>query len=43
MKQTNKETAKNPVVVIETSMGAIKAELWADKAPGTVANFLRYT
>ncbi|MDY7010348.1 MAG: peptidylprolyl isomerase [Planctomycetota bacterium] len=43
MKQTNKETAKNPVVVIETSMGAIKAELWADKAPKTVANFLRYT
>jgi len=33
----------NPVVVIETSMGTIKAELWADKAPLTVANFLRYT
>ena len=33
----------NPVVVIETSMGTIKAELWADKAPGTAANFLRYT
>jgi cyclophilin family peptidyl-prolyl cis-trans isomerase len=33
----------NPVVIIETSMGTIKAELWADKAPLTVANFLRYT
>jgi peptidyl-prolyl cis-trans isomerase B (cyclophilin B) len=37
--------AKNvpgPVVVIETSMGTIKAELWQDKAPQTVMNFLRY-
>ena len=34
--------AKNPVVVIETSMGTIKAELWLDKAPITVKNFLRY-
>ena len=33
----------NPVVVIETSMGTIKAELWSDRAPGTVKNFLRYT
>jgi len=32
----------NPVVVIKTSEGAIKVELWADKAPGTVKNFLRY-
>ena len=31
-----------PVVLIETSMGTIKAELWADKAPLTVANFLNY-
>jgi len=31
-----------PVVVIETSMGTIKAELWPDKAPITVKNFLRY-
>lgn len=38
------EAAKgNPVVIIETSKGTIKAELWADKAPITVANFLRYT
>ena len=34
--------AANTVVVIETSKGTIKAELWADKAPGTVANFLSY-
>ena len=32
----------NPVVVMETSKGTIKIELWADKAPITVANFLRY-
>jgi len=31
-----------PVVMIETSMGAIKAELWSDAAPVTVANFLAY-
>jgi cyclophilin family peptidyl-prolyl cis-trans isomerase len=34
---------KNPVVVIETSMGTIKVELFMDKAPVTVKNFLRYT
>lgn len=33
---------KNPVVVMETSMGSIKIELYADKAPGTVKNFLNY-
>lgn len=33
----------NPVVVMETSMGTVKIELWADKAPITVENFLRYT
>lgn len=32
----------NPVVVIDTSMGTIKAELYQDKAPITVKNFLRY-
>jgi peptidyl-prolyl cis-trans isomerase B (cyclophilin B) len=35
--------AANPVVVVETSMGTIKIELYADKAPVTVKNFLRYT
>jgi peptidyl-prolyl cis-trans isomerase B (cyclophilin B) len=33
---------KNPVVVVETSMGTIKIELFEDKAPGTVKNFLQY-
>jgi peptidyl-prolyl cis-trans isomerase B (cyclophilin B) len=33
---------KNPVVVMDTSMGKIKIELFADKAPGTVKNFLTY-
>jgi len=32
----------NPVVVIETSMGDMKVELYEDKAPITVKNFLRY-
>lgn len=32
----------NPVVVIETSLGAIKVELFADKAPITVKSFLQY-
>ena len=34
--------AANPVVVMETSEGTIKIELWADKAPKTVENFLAY-
>jgi cyclophilin family peptidyl-prolyl cis-trans isomerase len=29
-------------IVIETSRGTIRAELWADKAPVTVENFLTY-
>ncbi len=33
----------NPVVVMETNKGTIKIELWADKAPISAANFLRYT
>src|SRR5271170_6421489 len=32
----------NPVVVMETSMGTIKIELFEDKAPITVKNFLQY-
>ena len=32
----------NPTVVIQTAQGAITAELWADQAPITVANFLQY-
>ena len=34
--------AENPVVVMDTSMGTIKIELFADKAPVTVKNFLQY-
>ena len=36
------ETQTNPMVIIETSMGTIKAKLWTDKTPVTVANFLSY-
>jgi peptidyl-prolyl cis-trans isomerase B (cyclophilin B) len=32
----------NPVVLIDTSMGKIKVELYAKKAPKTVKNFLTY-
>jgi cyclophilin family peptidyl-prolyl cis-trans isomerase len=35
-------SSKNPVVVMDTNLGTIKIELYADKAPGTVKNFLRY-
>ncbi|HAU36600.1 MAG TPA: hypothetical protein DCX07_02645, partial [Phycisphaerales bacterium] len=34
--------AANPVITMETSMGTITAELWPDKAPKTVENFLAY-
>ena len=37
------KAADNPMVAIETSMGTIKVELFADKAPITVKNFLSYT
>ncbi len=33
---------KNPVVVMDTSLGKITLELYADKAPITVKNFLQY-
>ncbi|MGE4292877.1 MAG: peptidylprolyl isomerase [Desulfovibrio sp.] len=32
----------NPMVLMETSLGDILIELYEDKAPKTVANFLRY-
>jgi len=35
-------TVKNPRVVLETSKGKIVLELYADKAPKTVENFLTY-
>jgi len=31
-----------PLVRIQTTLGVIEAELYADKAPATVANFLKY-
>lgn len=33
----------NPMVILTTSLGDIKIELYPDKAPGTVQNFLEYT
>ena len=33
----------NPVVEMVTSLGTVRIELYADKAPKTVENFLRYT
>jgi len=36
------EAIAMPIVTIETSHGTITAELFADKAPATVANFLAY-
>mgnify|MGYP001591410473 CR=1 FL=1 len=34
--------AANPLVEMKTSVGAIRIELYADKAPKSVANFLQY-
>ncbi|MGA2262037.1 MAG: peptidylprolyl isomerase [Acidobacteriota bacterium] len=34
--------AKNPVATLETTMGTIEIELYADKAPITVNNFISY-
>ena len=34
--------ADNPTIVVETSMGSFEIELYADKAPKTVANILGY-
>ena len=42
MVAANAARAANPVVIVDTSMGAIKAELYEDKAPITVKNFLSY-
>jgi cyclophilin family peptidyl-prolyl cis-trans isomerase len=35
-------SAQNPVVVLDTSLGAITLELYPGKAPITVENFLKY-
>ena len=34
--------AANPVVVMETNMGTVKIELFEDKSPISVKNFLSY-
>jgi cyclophilin family peptidyl-prolyl cis-trans isomerase len=39
---SNTPSGPNPVVVMETSMGTVTMELFQDKAPITVANFLKY-
>lgn len=39
---SEKEKKENVMVEMETSKGTIKIELYADKAPLTVANFLEY-
>lgn len=36
------EQKKNPVVSMSTSMGEVRVELFADKAPITIKNFLDY-
>ncbi len=36
------KTSKNPVVIMETSMGNIKIELFQKEAPLSVKNFLSY-
>lgn len=38
----SKDAARNPLVKLETNMGDITIELWPDRAPITVANFLTY-
>lgn len=42
-KERSVTATANPVVKIETSKGTLTVELWPDKAPQTVANFLAYT
>ena len=37
------QNPNDPIVVMSTSMGDVKIELFKDKAPATVANFLAYT
>ena len=40
--KTQPQASPNPVVLLETTMGAIKIELYQSKAPITVKNFLDY-
>jgi cyclophilin family peptidyl-prolyl cis-trans isomerase len=38
----NEVTKSNPTVLMATTKGDVRIELFADKAPGTVKNFLAY-
>jgi peptidyl-prolyl cis-trans isomerase B (cyclophilin B) len=38
----NEETKRNPTVLMSTSLGDVRVELFADKAPITVENFVAY-
>ena len=40
--QAERSSEKNPVVVLHTSKGVVEVELFRDKAPVTVRNFLEY-
>jgi peptidyl-prolyl cis-trans isomerase B (cyclophilin B) len=40
--EAGKENSAKPTVIMETSEGKIRVELFADKAPVTVKNFLQY-
>jgi peptidyl-prolyl cis-trans isomerase B (cyclophilin B) len=40
--QNKPSSSSNPVVVFETSKGTIVAELYRDRAPASVENFLQY-
>ncbi|GEM_PF-493205 len=40
--ETKKEKTMNPAVIMKTSLGTIKIELFQDSAPITVKNFLSY-
>ncbi len=40
--QSNAKTSDNPQVLIDTNMGSIMLELYPEKAPKTVENFLAY-
>lgn len=38
----NSLDTENPIAIIDTSMGTIKVELYRDKVPNTVDNFINY-
>lgn len=42
VKSAQKQTAKDPVVVIKTNKGEIEVKLNSEKAPITVENFIKY-